>query len=86
MMPRLQTKLESMEASRIVKKVDKPTDWVNSLVVVKKINKDIRPCLDSFDLNKAIEDEKWYTPTPDEILNSSGGKTRNGIHPQQRRY
>lgn len=37
-----------------ISKVDKPTDWVNTLVCVTKSNSTIRLCLDPKDLNSAI--------------------------------
>jgi hypothetical protein len=38
--------LKEMEEKRVIRKVDEPTDWVNSLVVVKKPKSDkLRVCL-----------------------------------------
>ena len=46
--------LDRMEELGVIHKVDKPTRWVSSLVVVQKPNGKIRVCLDPRDLNKAI--------------------------------
>ena len=43
-----------MKASNIIAKVDCPTPWVNSMVVVEKANGDLRICLDPKDLNMAV--------------------------------
>ena len=44
------------------------TDWVNSLVIVKKQNGSLRLCLDPRDLNKAIKREHFKLPTAEEIF------------------
>ena len=44
-----------MEKMDVITKMDKPTDWVTSLVIVEKRNGDLRICPDSRDLNKAIK-------------------------------
>lgn len=46
--------LDRMEELGVIHKVDEPTRWVSSLVVVQKPNGKIRVCLDPRDLNKAI--------------------------------
>jgi hypothetical protein len=37
---------------KIVEKIEEPTEWVSSLVIVEKKNGKIRLCLDPKDLNK----------------------------------
>ena len=49
--------LDSMEETGVIRKVDEPTEWVNSLVVGEKPNADLRIRLDPRDLNKAIKRE-----------------------------
>ena len=39
----------------IIKAIEKPTDWVNGLVIVEKPNGKLRICLDSRPLNNAIK-------------------------------
>ncbi|XP_048000292.1 uncharacterized protein LOC125237342 [Leguminivora glycinivorella] len=60
-------KLDEMLQQGVVAKVEGPTDWVNSMTVVKKANGDLRICLDPRDLNKAIRREHFKLPTLDEI-------------------
>ena len=48
----------------VIRKVDEPTEWVNSLVVVEKPkSKKLRVCLDPRPLNKAIRREHFHLPT-----------------------
>ena len=48
----------------MIKKVDQPTDWVNSLVIAEKSKTGkLRICLDPRDLNKAIKREHFQLPT-----------------------
>lgn len=57
-----------MEAMGVVVKVEEPTDWVNSFVVVEKPkSKQLRICLDPRPLNKAILREHFQLPTLDDI-------------------
>ena len=52
---RLKQTLEDMEKMGVIRKVDGPTDRVNSLVVVEKPkSKKLRVCLDPRHLNRAI--------------------------------
>ena len=60
-------KLDDMEKRGIIKPVDEPTDWISSMVVVKKRNK-IRICIDPKDLNKALKRNHYPMPTIEEIL------------------
>ena len=66
-------KLDEMEASGKLKKVDEPTDWCSNMTVVEKElpsgEKKIRICLDpSQTVNKAIIVPKYTIPTLSEIL------------------
>ncbi|XP_063635188.1 uncharacterized protein K02A2.6-like [Cydia splendana] len=63
----IKNKLDEMEREGIISKVEGPTDWVNSMTVVKKPNGDLRLCLDPRDLNKAIRREYFKLPTFEEI-------------------
>ena len=52
----------------VIRKVDDPTEWVNSLVVVEKPkSKKLRVCLDPRPLNKAICREHFHLPTLEDI-------------------
>ena len=63
----LKKELDSMEETGVIRKVDEPTEWVNSLLVGEKPNGDLRICLDPRDLNKAIKREHYQLPTFEEI-------------------
>ena len=52
----------------VIEKVERPTSWVNPLVVVEKPNGDIRICLDMRQANLAIVREKHPVPIVEETL------------------
>lgn len=60
---RLRDKLDSLIKEGIVRKIEEPTEWVNSLVIVEKPKGDLRLCIDPKDLNKAIQREHYRLPT-----------------------
>ena len=57
LLEKLKPKLQELEEKDVVQKVDRPTSWVNSLVIVEKRDGSLRLCLDPRDLNKAIRIE-----------------------------
>ena len=57
----------------IIVSVQKPTDWVNGLVVGEKPNGKLRVCLDTKSLNKAIKREHLHLPTAEEIFSQISG-------------
>ena len=59
----LKAQLDNMENNEVIKKVQEPTDWVNSMVCTKKSDGSLRVCLDPKDLNKAIKRCHYKTPT-----------------------
>ena len=68
--------LDEMEKDDVIEKVDQPTDWVNSVVVVEKPkSKKVRICLDPRPLNEAIKREHFKTPTIEEITTRVAGAT-----------
>ncbi|XP_048236731.1 uncharacterized protein K02A2.6-like [Haliotis rufescens] len=68
---RLKHELDRMEKSNIITKVDEPTEWVNSLVIVEKPHsKKLRICLDPLDLNRAIQRPHYPMKTLEDILPS----------------
>ena len=74
LMKKLKAKLDKMVELDVIKKVDGPTDWVNSMVIVDKPkSNDIRICLDPKDLNKAIKREHYQLPTIEEITSRLAG-------------
>ncbi|CAC5421269.1 unnamed protein product [Mytilus coruscus] len=65
---KLKGTLKEMEDIEVIRKVDEPTDWVNSLVVVEKPKTGkLRICLDPRNLNKAIKREHFALPTIEDI-------------------
>ena len=52
-----------MEKTGVIRKIDKPTEWVRSRVVVEKTSVGLRICPDPRDLNKAIKRKYDQLPT-----------------------
>ena len=67
MLDRVRKELDSMERSGIVEKVDKPTNWVSSMVCIEKKDGSVRICLDPKDLNRAVKREHHKIPTMEDI-------------------
>ena len=64
---RVKAELDGMEKKRVVRKVEEPTDWVNSMAVVEKPNGSLWICLDPRQLNNAIKREHFQLPTIEDI-------------------
>lgn len=65
--------LDDMLRLGVIETVDKPTDWVNSIVLSETTNDKgevtkLRVCLDPRDLNKHIKREHYRTKTVDEVI------------------
>jgi hypothetical protein len=75
----VQEKLDNMVKYDIIAKVDQPTDWVSSMLAVRKPTLrpdgkvDIRICLDPKDLNGAIKREHFPMPTIEEVATRLNG-------------
>ena len=67
----IKTELDEMVSQWIIQKVDEPTDWVNSIVYVRKSNGKLRVCLHRKDLIKNIMRCHHKTPTMEKL---SGAK------------
>ena len=63
----LKQKLDELEKKKIIAKVTEPTDWMSSLLVVKKPNK-LRVSLDPKPLNKALKRSNYMMPTIEDVL------------------
>ncbi len=72
LMDPLKTELSKMEKSNVIRKIDEPTKFVNSLVMVSKPDGGLRICLDPQHLN-AILREHFYLPTFSEIASRMTG-------------
>ena len=70
---KLKEELHRMMKLEIIEPVEKPTDWVNALVIVSKPNGKLRICLDPRPLNKAIKRQHHKLPTAEEIISQMHG-------------
>ena len=62
-----------MESKGIIKPVNEPTTWVNSMVVNEKRNGKLRICIDPRDLNKDLLREHYQLPTQQKITSRLAG-------------
>ncbi|KAK2565737.1 hypothetical protein P5673_010915 [Acropora cervicornis] len=70
----------------VISKVNKATDWVNSLVIEEKKEGSLRFCLDQKYLNKSIKREHYKPLTAETISSKLNGKRiSNLIHPYKTR-
>ena len=69
----LERTLNDVVKQRALRRVDGPTDWVNSMVVAKKKDGNLRTCIDLKDLNKALKREHYQLPTIEEITARMAG-------------
>lgn len=69
----LKEELQRMEDSGIIERVTAPTEWVNSLVITKRKNGQIRTCLDPRHLNKFILKPHFSIPTVEDIFSRMHG-------------
>ncbi|KAL7304666.1 hypothetical protein TKK_0002912 [Trichogramma kaykai] len=70
---KLKMELNKMEKMGIIKKIEKPTEFVSSLVMVNKPGGKIRICLDPQYLNSCILREQQQFPTIEEIASKLNG-------------
>ena len=62
-----------METTVVIRKIDEPREWVNSMVVVEKTSEGLIIFLDLRDLNKAIKREYYQLSTFEEIASRLSG-------------
>ena len=65
---KVKAELNKMEKLNVISKVDEPTKWVNSMVMVPKPNGAVRICLYPRDLNKAINRKHYKMITLQEVV------------------
>ena len=68
LMPKLEIELKGLTDLGIIKPVDEPTDWVSNVVIATKESRDIRLCLDTKHLNRALKREHYPLPVIDDVL------------------
>ena len=71
--PKLEKELKRMVDLEFIEPIEKPTDWVNGLVIVEKPNGKLRICLNPRPLNNAIKRQHLHLPTADEIFSQMSG-------------
>ena len=64
----LKAELKRMEDLDVIQKVEHPTKWVNSLLIVRKKNGKLRLCIDPRDLNRAIKRAHYPMKTIDDVV------------------
>ena len=57
----------------IIEPVDVPTDWINELGIVEKLNGKLRICLGPSPLNQKIKQEYLHLPTSEELISQMSG-------------
>ena len=65
---KLKDELNRLEDLNMIRKVEEPTQWVSSLVVVQEPNGKLRVCIDPAHLNKALKRSHYPLPVIDDIL------------------
>ena len=66
-LPKLKELLDQREKEGIIRKVTKPTEWMNSRVTTEKADGSLRLCLDPKDLNEAIIRPHYPVPKFDDV-------------------
>lgn len=73
LMTRYKAELERMCSDKVIEKVTKPTQWVNSVVLTEKPDKSLRVCLDPQHLNQEILRPRYQLPTLEDIRSKLTG-------------
>jgi len=73
MYDKLESELKDMVNMKVIKKVNAPTSWVNSIVIVIKKNNKLRICLDPRNLNKAIKRSHYPLPNFENVKSRLNG-------------
>ena len=64
---RVKATLADIVRDDIIEAVEKPTEWISSMVVITKKDSKLRICLDPKDLIRAIRREHYQLPTIEDI-------------------
>lgn len=70
---KLQKELDRLVTLGVIRKIEEPTDWVNSMVCATKKNGELRLCMDPKDLNENINREHYQIPKREEITSEMAG-------------
>lgn len=70
---KLKDALDLLVQKQIISKVNEARDWVHNLVIVEKLDGNLRLCLDPRNLNKYVKKEQHPIPTLEEITAKLGG-------------
>ena len=62
-------------ADLAIEPVQKPTNWINGIVVVEKQNGKLRVCVDPRPLNKTIKPKHLHLPTAEDIFSQMSGES-----------
>ena len=65
---KLKEELDRMVKMEIITPIEKPRDWVNSLVIVEKSNGQLRICFGLRHLNQAIKRPHFVMPIAEKFL------------------
>ena len=65
---KLNEECNQLEKLDVIRPVDRPTDWIPSLVVAPKANGRIRLCIDPRPLNQTFKRNRFPTPVIEDIL------------------
>ena len=71
--PKLEKELKRMVDLDIIELIKTPTNWVNGLVIVDKLNGKLRICLDPRPLSNVIKREDLDLPTDKDIFSQLSG-------------
>ena len=63
----MKAELDDMKKRGVIRKVEEPTDWVNSTAFVEKPDGSLRICLDARHLYKAIKRKHFQLPSTEDI-------------------
>ena len=69
----VEKELERLERLDIIERVEGPTPWISSIVVVPKKSGEVRICVDMRDANKAVKRGKHLMPTIDDLIADLNG-------------
>ena len=68
LLPKVEAELQRMETLRVISKIEEPTEWCFSMVVVPKPNGTVRICVDLTRLNESVRRERLLLPSVEQTL------------------